>query len=127
MIYRTSIHAIALALLLAGCDAATETDAGGPDACEPSLGVLEVCIYGDATSTEPFGGSVTARRSATDVPWIMRSGVDGCTREQVEVGSWEVQASDSSGTCVAPFATVVVRPCELTTVRAEVNLYCVDG
>lgn len=128
MNYRSTIPAVALLWLVVGCGAATaETDAGAPDACEPTLGVLEVCIYGDATSTAPMGGTATARRSETDVPWLMRSGDDGCTRELVEVGTWQVQASDTSGTCTAPFVTVEVRACELTTVRAEVNPYCVDG
>jgi hypothetical protein len=121
------MRASVLLWLLVGCDAATETDAGGPDACEPTLGVLEVCIYGDATSTEPMGGTVTARRTPTDVPWIMRSGDDGCTRELVEIGAWEVQASDTSGTCTAPFSTIEIRSCEVTTVRSEVNMWCVDG
>lgn len=122
-------HALLFALLLAGCavDASgrDELDAG-TDACDPTLGTLEVCIYGDATSTMAIGGEVTARRSETDVPFLMRAGDDGCAREQLEVGTWEVSADDGSGSCTTPFEPVEILPCETTTVRAEVFMWCVD-
>lgn len=114
------------ALLVLGCDAEAPADADA-GACDPAFGTLEVCVYGDATSTMAMSGDVTARRSETDVPFLMRTDPDGCAREQVEVGGWEVSADDGSGFCTTPFEPVEIRPCETTTVRAEVLQWCVDG
>jgi hypothetical protein len=57
----------------------------------------------------------------------MRTGDDGCARELLEVGTWEVSADDGSGTCTTPFEVHEIRACETTSVRAEVFNWCVDG
>lgn len=115
-----------IVLLFAACDAPTlDHDAGADAAC--ALGALSVCIYNDSTSTAPMSGTVTVRRDEADVPWIMRAGEDGCTDELLEPGTWQMSASDSTGTCVTPFEAVEIRPCERTEVRAEVINHCVDG
>lgn len=116
------------AILLAGCSGGAGADAGG-DArgCDPGYGTLEVCIFSDATSTMPTPGSeATARRSETDVPFLMPA-PDGCSLEQLEVGTWQVSGDDPSGTCATPFEPVVIRECETTTHRVEYIMHCVDG
>lgn len=119
-----------LTVLLAACGGSTpgRGDAGADASCEGELGMLSVCVYGDARSTAPLpNGTVTVRRDAEDVPWIMRAGEDGCTEERLEPGFWEVSANDASGTCATPFEPVEVRACERLEVRKEVNAHCVDG
>lgn len=114
-----------MALLGAGCSGGS---GGSPDAstCDPGYGELVVCVYEDETSATPTGGEVTARRSETDVPFIMPA-PDGCSREQVEVGTWQVSGNDPSGTCPTPYEPVEVRECETTTHRVEYIFHCVDG
>ncbi len=116
-------------LALAACDPAAAPDDAGPrDSCDGTLGVLRVCIYGDAASATTLAdGSATARRDASDIPWMMRAGDDGCTEERMEPGTWELSATDSTGTCTTPFTPVEIRACEVTEIRAEVDMYCVDG
>ncbi|MCA9609850.1 MAG: hypothetical protein KC619_29835 [Myxococcales bacterium] len=116
---------LGVALVLAGCSGGGSGDPDG-STCDPGYGELVVCIYSDATSTTPTGGDATARRSETDVPFLMPA-PDGCSREQIEVGTWQVSGNDSSGTCPTPFEPVEVRECETTTVRVDYIDYCVDG
>ncbi|MCZ7678578.1 MAG: hypothetical protein M5U28_07315 [Sandaracinaceae bacterium] len=119
-----------LSALLAACGgSAAPADDGGTDAsCAGELGTLRVCVYGDALSTAPLpNGTVTVRRDAEDVPWIMRAEEDGCTEELLELGFWEVSANDASGTCATPFEAVEVRACERLELRKDVNAHCVDG
>lgn len=112
-------------LLLLGCDGGpVGTDAG---ACSPGFGILEVCVYSDMTSTAPSAGAVvTARRSATDVPFVMRA-PEGCSHEELEVGTWELSGNDPSGTCPTPFEPVTITACETTSLRVEYINSCVDG
>lgn len=114
---------IVAAVLLMACDARV---AQPPDACASELGTLRVCIYMDASSTMTIGGSVTARRDPTDVPWLIQIDADGCATDQIEVGAWDVTAIDSSGTCTVTLPAEV-RACEVTELRAEVISGCVDG
>ncbi|MCB9593653.1 MAG: hypothetical protein H6719_13050 [Sandaracinaceae bacterium] len=121
-------HALPVLLVVAsvGCSGGT---GGDPDAssCDPGFGTLEVCVFSDSTSTSPSpGAEVTGRRSETDVPFLMPA-PEGCSREQVEVGTWQVSGNDSSGTCPTPFEPVEVRECETTTHRVEYINSCVDG
>lgn len=112
-------------LLLVGCN--DTTSGGDASACTPGFGTLEVCIYADMSSTTPSSGSeATARRSASDVPFVMRA-PEGCTNEDLEVGTWEVSGDDGSGTCTTPFEPVTIIECETTRLRVEYINYCVDG
>jgi len=77
-----------------------------------------------APSTTPFGGRYLGPVRA---PWIMRAGEDGCTEERVEVGTWQMSASDASGPCVTPFEPISIEPCATTVEDAYVIGWCVDG
>ncbi|MBX3271408.1 MAG: hypothetical protein KF729_14170 [Sandaracinaceae bacterium] len=112
-----------LALLLAGCSGTGPApgDAGG---CTPGYGVIEVCVYLDATSERPLAGAeVTARRGEADVPFLIRA-PEGCAREELEAGTWEVRGDDATGNCTTSFERVEVRACETTPVRIDVAVFC---
>ena len=117
-------HLGLLALTLSACASTAPASGDAGPSCAPGYGVVEVCVYLDATSERPLAGAeVTARRSDADVPFLIRA-PEGCAREELEEGTWEVRGDDATGSCTTSFERVVVRACETTPIRIDVGASC---
>ncbi|MCO4769364.1 MAG: hypothetical protein KDA24_04985 [Deltaproteobacteria bacterium] len=109
-----------LALLLCACPPSR-----GDDDDSACVTALQVCA---TYSGSPEDGSATIRTGPEDeLP--VQSPLDdaGCATFQVDAGTWEWRAEDSSMTCISVYEAVEVTACETAEVSVELVNWCMDG
>ncbi|MEE2750139.1 MAG: hypothetical protein VX519_01810 [Myxococcota bacterium] len=118
-----------------GCDGGEVEDTGEAGECTSNSGTLTGVVYEDYPWTTqdsgeglPQAGAARVRISREDVePFVAVADADGRYTVELQVGIWELFATDTGGGCVSDDGlSADILPCD--TVELDIYLKdCLDG